>query len=237
MLKQLTIFGDSLLKGVVLNPQNRRYRVAKEFDLEATAQKRGVSLVNLSHFGSTIEKGMAAVERWLDKGPDCDAVVIEFGGNDSNFQWAEVAAEPTCEHLPATPLPRFQQLYQQLLHILKQHNISPVLVNLPPLCADRYLNWITRDGLDKSRILQWLGDVNAIYRYQERYSRTIDRLAFENNCPCLDLRGAFLARLHIHDLYCEDGIHPNENGQKLMLRTFEKFLTGAGCGTQLGIRN
>ena len=39
-------------------------------------------------------------------------------------------------------------------------------MSLPPLDAQRYLNFIGRLGNDTTRILHWLGNVNRIYRYR-----------------------------------------------------------------------
>ena len=99
---------------------------------------------------------------------------------------------------------------------LRAHGVRPVLSTLPPISSERYLNWITRDGLSKENILLWLGDENAIYRYQENYSRAIERLAGELGCMLVDLRSAFLEQRVLLPYLCEDGIHPNDAGQHLI---------------------
>jgi lysophospholipase L1-like esterase len=65
--------------------------------------------------------------------------------------------------------------------------------------------------------------VNTIYRYQENYSRAIEKIAKEAEVDCIDLRGAFLSNRRIDDLLCEDGIHPNTNGQKVIEGAFMAF--------------
>ncbi|MDO4564409.1 MAG: SGNH/GDSL hydrolase family protein [Clostridia bacterium] len=224
-MKHLSIFGDSILKGVVLNPKNLRYQNSNDFDLEALFSEYGFVLNNQSRFGCTIGKGLTMMRRQLERNAPCDIAIIELGGNDSNFHWDEVAAEPDKEHLPATPLDVFKRLYGKMIDELTAAGIYPVLATLPPLCAERYLDWITKDGLSKANILSWLGDANAIYRYQERYSHVIGELVREKGCAFIDLRKTFLSRLHLHDYYCRDGIHPNGAGQRLILDSLREGLS------------
>ena len=156
------------------------------------------------------------LNRLLEKNDPPAAVLLEYGGNDADFRWDEVAARPFDEHLPNTPLPVFTETMRRMVESLRAHNVRPVLSTLPPISSERYLNWITRDGLSKESILTWLGDENAIYRYQENYSRAIERLAGELSCTLVDLRSAFLEKRMLLPYLCEDGIHPNDAGQRLI---------------------
>ena len=47
----------------------------------------------------------------------------------------------------------------------------------------------------------------------------MEKIAREENCPVLDLREAFLNQWHYEDFLCEDGIHPNEKGYRLIEQT------------------
>ncbi|MBQ2712335.1 MAG: SGNH/GDSL hydrolase family protein, partial [Clostridia bacterium] len=86
------------------------------------------------------------------------------------------------------------------------------------------LQWITRDGLSKESILQWLGDEQMIYRRQERYNNVLLQAALKNGITVLDLREAFLRTRHYESLLCEDGMHPNEQGQALMGAEMQRFM-------------
>ena len=221
---RIMIFGDSILKGVVLD-QEQKYRVGSGLELEQLGAEHGLRIENHSRFGCTCGKGMAMLERLLARGDRPEAVVLGYGGNDADFDWAEVAAAPEAEHLPHTPLAQFTALYQQAIARLRALDIRPVLITLPPVCAERYFRWITRDGLSAEAILRWLGDVEAIYRFQERYSRALEALARENGCLSLDLRGALLQNRALEPYYCADGIHPNEAGQGVLRRALEGMLS------------
>ncbi len=212
--ERLVVFGDSILKGVVLDETG--YRISSALRPDALGEQLGLSVENRSRFGCTSGKGLAMLDRYLDQGARPETVLLGYGGNDADFNWAEVAAAPEAEHQSNTPLPQFAALYRRALDRLRSLHIRPVLITLPPVCAERYFRWITRGGLSGEQILRWLGDVEAIYRYQERYSHALEQLAREADCLCVDLRGALLQNRRLEEYYCLDGIHPNEAGQQVV---------------------
>ena len=226
---KVMLFGDSILKGVVLGEQDGKYAVRNRLELEGLSEEYGITISNQSKFGCTVSKAYRLIEQLLGtKTKPCDYMVLEYGGNDCNFDWKEIAATPDSEHLPATPPESFFITYAALLSLLKSKGIQPILANLPPISSEKFLSWVCRGGLCRDSILQWLGDRDAIYRFHERYSRMVERLAAENGCPLLDLRGVFLEKRSIEDYICCDGMHPDEKGQKLIREGFARFLqTGA----------
>lgn len=220
---RIVISGDSILKGVVLNDATRSYTISGRLATEPFSARYGLEIENKSRFGSTIGKGLTQLERTLAKNGECRAVILEYGGNDCDFDWAAIAADPDGEHLPKTPLPDFCAQLRAAVGALRARGIDAVLTNLPPISAERYLNWICRAGLDRDAIVRWLGDVSAIYRYQERYSRAIEAVAAELGAPCVDLRGEFLRHRQLEPYLCMDGIHPNEAGQAFIMAAFSAF--------------
>ncbi|MEI3101929.1 MAG: hypothetical protein V8T45_09380 [Oscillospiraceae bacterium] len=48
-----------------------------------------------------------------------------------------------------------------------------------------------REGLDSGAILHWLGDLEAIHRWQEGYSAMVRRVAQSLGCRILDFRSVF----------------------------------------------
>ena len=221
---KLAIFGDSILKGVQLQRETKRYCVEDCLNLDSLAAEYGITLENCSRFGYTIDRGGKLVTRQLEKGLAADTVLIEYGGNDADFRWNEVSERPYDEHEPNTPLPQFLATLSTLVDRVRDCGIRPVLATLPPISASRYLDWITRNGLSKENILLWLGDEGAIYRYQERYSNGIKDLAEQKRVDLVDLRDAFLAQRCLLPYLCEDGIHPNSAGQQLIRNAFaQKF--------------
>lgn len=56
---------------------------------------------------------------------------MEFGGNDCDFNWPEVARCPQGEHRPHTDYARFREMLSAQTNELKRDGISPVLMTLP----------------------------------------------------------------------------------------------------------
>ena len=219
VIRRIALYGDSILKGIQLPPDSEKYRVENTVDFSRLEQKLGCRIDNFSRFGCTVTKGKQLIERALSAGKLGDVVVMDYGGNDCDFNWAEVSADPTAEHQPKTPLAEFLATYRQIIALLRKNGIQPVLTNLPPLQPQWFFDWFC-GRLNQKNILSWLGDVGTIYRYQENYSRAVERLALEEGVKLVDLRGAFLASRRIENLFCRDGIHPNAAGQKLIAETF-----------------
>lgn len=189
------------------------------------SQTYGLDIHNSSMFGSTISKGIKMLQRSIERGLSCEVVLIEYGGNDCDYPWADIAEDPTGEFSPNTPLEVFVATLQKMVETLRAKNILPVLMTLPPIDSMRYLNHICRNGLDKEAILSWLkGDAQAIARFQELYSLKINSVAKETETALIDVRSAFLQRRDYASLICEDGIHPNREGHLLIASSFSEYL-------------
>ena len=211
----ITVYGDSILKGVLM--ENRRYVVNHEWERQF-AEQFGCTVTNRSRFGCTIRKALAVIRR------DCAAeseppalTVLEFGGNDCDFDWAAVSADPQGEYLAKTPAEEFVHDYREAIDLVKDSGSVPVVLTLPPIHSERFLRFICRNGLDRCSIVRWLGDVERISRWQADYSELARDTAREAGVRCVDLRAAFpREQAALERLLCEDGIHPSRLGQRLI---------------------
>jgi acyl-CoA thioesterase I len=222
-MDNIGIWGDSLLQGVILDENQGRYSILDSNAAVAFAKKVGITVNNNSKFGCTAPKGAKFLNRALESDVEFSAAIIEFGGNDCDFNWAEVSAAPDEEHMPKTPLDSFVKCYADMIQAVKAKGITPVLMSLPPLDAQRYFDWVTRNGLNKDNVLKWLGDVQHIYRWHERYSNAVSNLARTYSCHFIDIRDAFLSQRDCGKLMCADGIHPNQKGHALMEQVFFEY--------------
>ena len=227
IMRKIEVFGDSILKGIQVDPINKRYHVNNNIDVEMLNKRFSLNIINHSKFGCTVTKGKAMLERYLNERADCTAILMDFGGNDCDFNWKMVSENPSAKHEPNTPIENFVTTYTNIIERIKKNEIRPILTNLPPLEPQRYFDWLSK-GLNKVNILGWLEGVNTIYRFQEFYSRTIEEISRNTGSMLIDLRGAFLRERRIGRFICEDGIHPNTEGQKLITQEFVKF-----CSTVL----
>jgi len=223
VIGKIGIWGDSVLRGIIYDENKKKYTTLEDNSASLISRDMGLDIRNNSRFGCTAPKALRLLEASLEKGFDCEVAIIELGGNDCDYNWEEVAAHPENDHQPNTPIDVFKNCITEMVSKVREKNIIPILVNLPPLDAERYLSWITRNGLDRNKILGWLGDVQHIYRHHERYSLAIMNLARSLNCHLIDIRDVFLKEHDYNRYLCIDGIHPNSDGHKLMEMAFRDY--------------
>jgi acyl-CoA thioesterase I len=219
------VSGDSISRGIVYDEAKGKYSVSdRSYVSLVQARLKGV-VSNAARFGNTIVRGIGRLGKEIEKGRP-DVVLIEYGGNDCDFAWDEVAAHPETAHEPATALALFEETLSGTIASLKEEGIVPVLMTLPPLNADSYLRWVSRQDPEAERsILKWLGSVTKIYWWQERYSSAILSIAAKTKTRCIDVRGAFLQSPDVMSLICRDGIHPNEAGHELIAKTILDYVS------------
>lgn len=219
------VYGDSLMKAT-LPDSDCRYHFHTELLTSALA-KLPIQLINRAKFGATTRKGSSVLQKDAKAGLSYDYALIEFGGNDCNYDWDSIAADPEGDHRPAVSLPQFTAALEEMVQTLQAEAVRPLLMTLPPIDAERYLDFIVSKGPSRSSILRWLGDVQRIYRTQERYSNAIADVAQRYQLPCIDVRSLFLESRQFPQLISQDGIHPSESGYRLLYQTLAGFFRTA----------
>ncbi len=212
----IVVYGDSISRGVIFDDEKQRHSLLLESFTNLVREHLKGVVYNAAKFGSTIIEALQRLQSdVLQRKPDI--VLIEFGGNDCDFHWDDIAQNPSGEFHPNTDCSTF---YEKLLGLVKQLNsmdIVPVLVSLPPLDPDKYFQWISHNSEQaKNNILKFLGSVSHIYSWHERYNAAILRVAEETKTRLIDIRSAFLQREDYTQLVCDDGIHPNKEGHKVI---------------------
>lgn len=220
-MKRLEIYGDSILRGVMYSAESGRYDLFCRDRLAALAEK-GIDVKNHSRMGATVERGADLLRRNLRDCTEDTVVVFEYGGNDCDYPWADVSADPRGHFLPKTPEEKYLETYREMIGYARAQGATPVIASLVPIDAEKYMRWITRE-LNYENILSWLGDVSMLARWQEHYSRIAEQLAYETGCALLDLRTAFLITHNYKEMLCEDGIHPTQRGHALIDSALEQF--------------
>lgn len=218
------LFGDSISKGVSYDEEKGKYVTLKESYASLLMDKFKGITHNAARFGNTILRGIKRLPTDVLKN-NPDIVVIEFGGNDCDFNWEEVARDPSGSHLPNTDYEVFLNSLRDLIKYLGSNSITPVLMTLPPIDAERYFKWISRnDDTMAKNILKWLGSVSKIYWWQERYNSAVLSVAQETNTKLIDVRSAFLQQPDFTKLICKDGIHPNIEGHRIIADKMLSFV-------------
>ena len=243
ILKKIFAFGDSVMRGVVFSNQQPvvggqqvagrsrsaagcgsvvKYKVSDENFVDTCAKRLGVTIENRSRFGSTILNGMDCIERYFNRIDNGDIVVLEFGGNDCNFDWKAIASDPDGEHQPKLTLQQFVANYNKVIDMVEDRGAVPVLLSLPELDSQRFFNHVSQ-GLDSENILRWLeGDVNNIAHWHEQYNLEVFKLGISRGVKVIDISSTFLQQRRLSEFICEDGMHPNEAGHRLIAEAILK---------------
>ena len=212
-IRPIHLFGDSIGKGILFDERRGRYALSRERCDIRLQEALGVMVENHARMGATVENGLAD---FLESGDVSGTIVaIEYGGNDCDLQWAEVAKNPSAYHEAKVPLETFRSVLKEFVLKVRRRNAAPLLVTPPPLDAQRFFNWVTK-GLDADAVLQYLIDVQNIYKWQERYAIAVRDVALETGCDIFDLRDVFLSRRDVGDLISLDGMHPSTKGHMLI---------------------
>lgn len=219
-LKSAFLFGDSIAKGIAFDDLSGKYTILKNNFGSLAADSLGIILNNKAKFGCTIKKGQEVISKIMQSCPvekSFDYALLEFGGNDCDFNWKEISLNPDAEHLPKTTLQDFIFTYEQIVEDLKSHGIIPVIMTLPPLVAEFYYKWISKDIIQKDNIISWLGgDIESIYYWHERYNSAVWEVASKTNSHVIDIRKIFLEQKNYKRFLCSDGIHLNQDGHTLV---------------------
>ena len=220
----ISVFGDSILKGVIY--ENNVYKVSKNRFSNICEDILGISIENKAKFGSTVEIGKNIIFKNIDliQQTQSKYVVMEFGGNDCDWNWVEISENPDREHFPKSTIKEFIEIYSNIIEELKNIGKEPVLLSLPPIDSIKYFEYISKK-LNADNILKWMnGDKQFLTNWHERYNIEVFKLAINNKIPIIDITSKFLEIKNYSELLCEDGIHPNENGHLLIANAIKEHI-------------
>ena len=212
-MKQILIFGDSILRGVYYSSEAGRHKLFR--DRFKALTEMGYEVKNCSIMGATIGTGRDLLEKRLTDPASDTTVIFEYGGNDCDYKWADISANPSGQFSPNTPYDAFSKTYGECIEYARDKGASVHLCNLVPLDADKYIRWISKN-LSLDNILSWLGDTSMLYRWHEYYNRTAEKIAAKYACGLIDIRSPFLMSHNYANLLSDDGIHPTVEGHRVI---------------------
>ena len=218
---KLVALGDSIIKGVLVQSEGERsrYSLAEKSIVECCAERLGGESLNLGKMGCTIEAGERILNRYLDKMSGAQYVLLEYGGNDSDYNWQEIAEAPEKEHFPRTRLEVFEEVYERVINKIKEMGAIPLVLSLPPMDAERYFAFFSQKWEDgfRANVMRWLGgSTNTIMSGHELYNLATMRIAQRTGAQWIDVTSGLLKGHNFRAYLCDDGIHPNERGQRMI---------------------
>jgi len=217
--------GDSITKGVIYDGE--RYSILPSGFVSQCAEDMHINIENYGRMGCTITRGTQIAEQHADAIAQSDATLVEFGGNDSDFCWTDIASAPADNHYPMTELPLFRQLYRDLIARIRLLGSKPILMTLPLIDYKRFYAFVTRNmgDQDQRNVLSWLGgQEERIRNYHDMYSLAVYQIGYQERVPVLDITSPFLNNRDYLPYLCVDGIHPSQQGHDLIAASVEKQL-------------
>lgn len=216
MIKSLCVIGDSITGGVVYVPEEERYAHFSGAFLGRLCGQLGIELHNHSKFGCTASAALSRMDRFIPDVSACDRTLVMLGGNDSDFDWPAVAADPEAPHECKVPPAVFCDRYGQILDRIAACGGTPVVMNPIPVDGRKYYAWISR-GSDPAALMRFLHSTESIEHWNELYSLCVLKEAAARNIPVLDARSGLLRFKFFDRLFCRDGIHPSPEGHERLL--------------------
>ena len=225
LMESFSIFGDSVFKGARYDSVAGKCVVNDRFGLDETAQRAGLTVKNFSKFGCTVTKALGYVQKMFTK-IDSDIVLMNFGGNDCNYDWDAISQSPLDMHRPNTELDQFVDYYNRMIDFVLEKRSLPVVATLLPVQDKKYIDYVCKvRNLDREKVLSWVkGRKTSLSEHQKAYSDAVSEIASTRSIPVIDLRSAFCKR-NSASLIGPDGIHPNARGQKVISGCFEAFVS------------
>lgn len=222
-MKRIIMYGDSILRGITYSSEQRRHRLCTGYKFPSLSEL-GYEVINHARMGATVERGAPLLDATLTQDICQGSVVLlEYGGNDCDYDWSAISADPSGIYLPKTPEDTFLQVYGQVIETARERGATVLLSSLIPIDAGRYLSVITHER-SYDNILSWLGDASMLYRFHEHYNALVHTLARRYHCPLLDVREQFLLSHNYKKLIAEDGIHPTDEGHDLIEAAIRQYL-------------
>lgn len=220
-VRNISLWGDSIGKGVIYDEARGRYAILKENCVNLLSKDLNRPIENHAVMGATAAQGVERMrDDYLHEG---GLAVLEFGGNDCDMPWKEIAEAPDKQYRPRATIEEFTAALEMLVNRVRSAGMEAMLVAPPPLDAEKYFAWVSR-GLNADAILSFLGDVQHIARWQAQYAVAVRDVAARTGSRLMDLSQAFLGVERISDCYCLDGIHPNAQGHRMLAREAERRL-------------
>jgi len=211
------------MRGVMYSQEQGKYKLCDDHKF-ASFIENDISVTNNARMGFTICDGFNAIKKRIMSIEEKSTILLEFGGNDCDFNWKEISDNPNGKFEPNVNKDDFISYYSAAIDLIREKGAIPIICSIIPIDAEKYMNWISQ-GLDNTAILNWLGDISMLSRWQEYYNNLIEKIAIMKDCALLDIRSAFLTSHNFKCLLCADGIHPTQAGHDLIKTEIRKFIT------------
>lgn len=147
------------------------------------------------------------------------------------YNWQEIAANPSGQHEPAMDLVAYKAQYTNRIAQARAHGQEPVLISLPIMDENRYFAFITR-GMsmqERKNLLYWLGGkTERLRNIHALYNLSLFRLAAQQCVHILDITSPMLASAHYEQLLEQDGVTLSPEGKQLVENELSTLISRFG---------
>lgn len=147
------------------------------------------------------------------------------------YNWQEIAANPSGQHEPVMDLVAYKAQYTNRIAQARAHGQEPVLISLPIMDENRYFAFITR-GMsmqERKNLLYWLGGTTERLRnIHALYNLSLFRLAAQQCVHILDITSPMLASAHYEQLLEQDGVTLSPEGKQLVENELSTLISRFG---------
>lgn len=147
------------------------------------------------------------------------------------YNWQEIAANPSGQHEPVMDLVAYKAQYTNRIAQARAHGHEPVLISLPIMDENRYFAFITR-GMsmqERKNLLYWLGGkIERLRNIHALYNLSLFRLAAQQCVHILDITSPMLASAHYEQLLEQDGVTLSPEGKQLVENELSTLISRFG---------
>ena len=147
------------------------------------------------------------------------------------YNWQEIAANPSGQHEPVMDLVAYKAQYTNRIAQARAHGQEPVLISLPIMDENRYFSFITR-GMsmqERKNLLYWLGGkTERLRNIHALYNLSLFRLAAQQCVHILDITSPMLASAHYEQLLEQDGVTLSPEGKQLVENELSTLISRFG---------
>lgn len=147
------------------------------------------------------------------------------------YNWQEIAANPSGQHEPGMDLVAYKAQYTNRIAQARAHGQEPVLISLPIMDENRYFAFITR-GMsmqERKNLLYWLGGkTERLRNIHALYNLSLFRLAAQQCVHIIDITSPMLASAHYEQLLEQDGVTLSPEGKQLVENELSTLISRFG---------
>jgi lysophospholipase L1-like esterase len=202
-MKSVFLFGDSVFFGVGASSRSKGCGKLLKKNIDMPVFIR-------SHNLDTSEDGLRRLEKDVLLRDDSFCVIVMFGNNDCRL---------SNNNIPYVSLEKYKKNIIEMIRRIKLALKYPMLCNLQPISAEGFFKLFPDTRLQKN-----------IYQspdlWQKKYSDTCNDISEEEKIDLIDIRSVLEKERHL--ILAEDGLHPNDFGQKIIAAEIARALNCAG---------